>query len=132
MLGWNIGHCLSSSPTLLFSQFGDDRHLEVGVSLHVVLVHVGLDLRVVGVDALVQVALLLVVGALALAEHLVDNVKCFFRDPMVMILKICISDWNLTEHIGLSRTRQQLISVRDILFAQPKVNTSWLQQGHIL
>ena len=34
--------------------------------------------------------------------------------------------------IGLSRTRQQLISVRDILFAQPKVNTSWLQQGHIL
>ena len=66
--------------------FGDDRHLEVGVSLHVVLVHVGLDLRVVGVDALVQVALLLVVGALALAEHLVDNVKCFVRDPMVMMV----------------------------------------------
>ena len=68
--------------------FGDDRHLEVGVSLHVVLVHVSLDLRVVGVDALVQVALLLVVGALALAEHLVDNVKCFVRDPMAMMV-IC-------------------------------------------
>ena len=41
-----------------------------------------------------------------------DNV-----DHREQILKICISDWNLTEHIGLSRTRQQLISVRDILFA---------------
>ena len=35
------------------------------------------------------------------------------------ILKICISDWNLTEHIGLSRRRgQQLVPVRDIHLAQ--------------
>ena len=80
---WALAFNLSSLPTLLF---GDEGHLEVGVSLHVVLVHVSLDLRVVGVDALVQVALLLVVGALALAEHLVDNVKCFVRDPMVMMV----------------------------------------------
>ena len=37
----------------------------------------------------------------------------------VLILKICISDWNLTEHIGLSRRRgQQLVPVRDIHLAQ--------------
>ena len=32
----------------------------------------------------------------------------------------------------LKKTRHQLIPVRDILFAQPKVFMSWHQQGHIL
>ena len=48
--------------------------------------------------------------------------SCIFMtalDVIHKILKICISDWNLTEHIGLSRRRgQQLVPVRDIHLAQ--------------
>ena len=53
----------------MISDDGGD-HLEVGVGLHVVLVDVGLDLRVVAVHTRVHIAWLLVVGTLTSAKHL--------------------------------------------------------------
>ena len=53
----------------VISDYGGD-HLEVGVGLHVVLVDVGLDLRVVAVHTSFHIARLLVVGALTSAKHL--------------------------------------------------------------
>ena len=53
----------------VISDDGGD-HLEVGVGLHVVLVDVGLDLRVVAVHTSFHIAWLLVVGALTSAKHL--------------------------------------------------------------
>ena len=63
-INFTIMECL-----FVISDDGGD-HLEVGVGLHVVLVDVGLDLRVVAVHACFHIARLLVVGTLTSAKHL--------------------------------------------------------------